>query len=136
MDYRPAEFVRYVEPAEALPDILDEAKAETWTKRREHALLQLEDGRLVLVRGGHDGIELISRNDGVYVEISGQTLKVSKLAWHVHPRATGPSDHDRAILQGLGQRSSVVFEINGEPGGTRFGPQKGGEDASDSQGQF
>jgi hypothetical protein len=39
MDYRVAEFVRFVQKSELLEDLVDEAKAATWTKNCEHAIL-------------------------------------------------------------------------------------------------
>lgn len=46
MDYRIAEFVRLIDPGERVEDLVDEAKADTWTKAREHAVLLVqEDGQ-------------------------------------------------------------------------------------------
>lgn len=124
MDYRPAEFVRFIDDAERLDDLLDEAKSDTWTKGREHAVLVLQRPgfmRVAMVRGGLDGILLDRGADGtVTLDVGGTAWQVSKLAWHVHPYATGPSDHDRRVLDVLGQASSMLYEIGGPDGGTRF----------------
>ena len=54
MDVRPAIFVREVDPQESVAEVVNEAKALTWTHRAEHALLRLYQGTFVLVRGGAD----------------------------------------------------------------------------------
>ena len=121
MDYRIAEFVRFVEDNEQLDDLIDEAKADTWTKEREHAVLVVQveaDRRFVMVRGGRDGILLNCNGDALEVEVKGQHLAVLRLAWHVHPVPTGPSDHDRNVLDLLGQESSMLYEIGGPREGT------------------
>ena len=124
MDYRIAEFVRVVDRLEEFDEVVNEAKSDTWSKAREHAVLLLADGRLVLVRGGKDGIVLIDRaEDGLAIEMNQQVCRIESLAWHTHPVPTGPSDHDRAILARLGQESSVIYELRGDPRGTRFGPK-------------
>ena len=121
MDYRAAEFVRFVDPSEKLDEVVDEAKADTWVRGREHALLSLVDGRMAMVRGGRDGIELSrTDDDAVCVEIEGQMASVKKLCWHVHPEPTGPSDQDRLLLDLLGQDASIVYEIGGEPSCTVY----------------
>lgn len=121
MDYRAAEFVRFIDPTEELKDVIEEAKADTWVKEREHALLSLADGRLALVRGGRDGIVLEQLDDGsVVVRIAGLPIRIRKLSWHTHVEPTGPSDHDRRLLDLLGQKASIVFEIRGEIDGTIY----------------
>jgi hypothetical protein len=128
IDYRPAEFVRFVDPGEPLDALVEEAKADTWVHAREHAVLLLEDGRFVMVRGGRDGIQLTQRNDGsIYMDLHGAGTRIRKLAWHTHPEPTGPSDHDRALLDLLGQATSVVYEIRGEREGTLFRGFGGGK---------
>ncbi len=120
MDYRPAEFVRFIDPDESLPELLNEVKLDTWRRGREHAVLRLDDDNLILVRGGMDGIELRRDGDVIQCEVHGRWRIVEKLSWHVHPVVTGPSDHDCRLLDLLGQQSSVVYEICGEPDGTIF----------------
>jgi hypothetical protein len=121
MDYRIAEFVREIDLNERLTDLVNEAKADTWRKYLEHTVLGLEDGRLIMVPGGRDGILLVDRGDaGLYVEIAQSQYRVARLAWHTHPQPTGPSDYDRAILMRLNQESSVIYEIRGDPEGTHF----------------
>jgi hypothetical protein len=123
MDIRPAKFIRDVDPNESVDEVINEAKAFTWTHHCEHALLRLELGRLVLVRGGADGIEFKEKPDGVYVTIDEIDCRVTGLAWHTHPRPTGPSDHDRAFLEKLPQGSSMIYELFGDHEGTRFSPR-------------
>jgi hypothetical protein len=121
VDYRPAEFVRFVLDDEPLDELVDEAKAETWTKAREHALIVLRDGRLALIRGGMDGIELtLDDSGGLVVTIEGSSIQIARLAWHVHPRPTGPSERDRQVLDVLNQDHSLIFEIGGGNEGTFF----------------
>jgi hypothetical protein len=124
MDFRRAEFVRFVADHERIEDLVDEAKSDTWTKAREHAVLtvQTKNGdAFVMVRGGFDGILLDRRADGkVVLEIENEPCVVVRLGWHVHPQPTGPSDHDRAVLDLLDQESSMLCEVNGPRGGTLF----------------
>ena len=129
MDIRPATFVREVDPAEPLPEVVDEAKGLTWIHRQEHALLRVDSGRLLLVRGGADGIAFEKDGDEVFVSVDGRRHRVTLLAWHTHPRPTGPSDHDREFLRVLKQSDSLIYEMFAGGDGTRFYP-KGGEDVS------
>ena len=130
MDYRPAEFVRFVLPDEAVEDVIDEAKAETWTKEREHALLVVSyangEEQFAMVRGGKDGILLERAEDGsISVPVENELFLLHRLAWHVHPVPTGPSDHDFATLDALAQESSMLFEIGGPREGTLFSRKSG-----------
>jgi hypothetical protein len=104
-----------------LENLIDEAKAETWINGREHAVVVLDRDDVVLIRGGRDGIELdVDGHLGIVVDVTGILRAVKRLAWHTHPRPTGPSDHDCHILKRLEQASSVVYEIGGDPKGTIF----------------
>jgi hypothetical protein len=121
MDYQPALFIRIIGADEDATSLLDDVKSETWTRRAEHAVLRLEDGRRILVRGGAMGIEFVVGFDGrPQVSVEGKIASVAELIWHTHPQATGPSDFDCRVLELLHQESSVVHEINGIPGGTLF----------------
>ncbi|HMO26610.1 MAG TPA: hypothetical protein PKB10_10100 [Tepidisphaeraceae bacterium] len=120
MDVRRAIVVREVSADESIADVVNEAKAMTWIHRSEHALLRIADGRLMLVRGGADGIELDQVDDEIRIEVDGASHKVSLLAWHTHPRPTGPSDHDFRLLQLLGQPDSRIYEMFGDSAGVRF----------------
>jgi hypothetical protein len=120
LEILPATFIRDVDPSEPWHEVVNEAKGLTWSFRREHALLQVEPDRLVLVSGGADGIEFHVENGVVIVLISGIPRRVKQLAWHTHPRPTGPSDHDRKFLEMLGQRSSMIYEMFAGGEGTRF----------------
>ena len=70
-------------------------------------------------RGGVDGIEFYVRHGTVIVVIDNVPRQVSLLAWHTHPRPTGPSDHDRA-LRLLGQADSLIYEMFGDGRGIRY----------------
>lgn len=120
MDIRPATLVREVAASEAWSEVVNEAKAFTWMRRCEVALLRVDSGQLLLVRGGADGIEFEVTYDEVFVKIDGVRRRVVLLAWHTHPRPTGPSDQDRRFLAKLNQRSSVIYEMFGDGRGTRF----------------
>lgn len=120
MDIRPAIFVREVDSAEPLAEVVNEAKAMTWTHRCEHALVRVDEGQLLLVRGGADGLEFEREADAVFLTLEGKRRRVTLLAWHTHPRPTGPSDHDRAFLRALGQAESLIYEMFGDRNGTRF----------------
>jgi hypothetical protein len=128
MDIRPATLVREVDGIEPLEEVVNEAKGLTWKYRREHALIRVAPDRLLLVRGGADGIAFEVEGDDVFMEVDGGRVRVVFLAWHTHPRPTGPSDHDRAFLKVLKQGDSVIYEMFAGGEGTRFYP-KGGEDA-------
>jgi hypothetical protein len=73
-----------------------------------------------MIRGGFDGISLEVRGDQVGLLLEGVFVCITHLAWHVHPSPTGPSQHDFDVLAKLNQKSSVVYEINGEKPGTFF----------------
>jgi hypothetical protein len=127
MDYRVAEFVRFITPDEILDDLIDEAKAETWINGRENAVDVLDRGDVILIRGGRDGIELdVDARLGIVVDVKGILRAIKRLAWHTHPRPTGPSDHDCHLLERLEQVSSVVYEIGGAREGTIFVQKPGG----------
>jgi len=120
MDIRPAKLVRIVESSESWLEVVNEAKSFTWTRRCEVALIGIDDGRLLLVSGGADGLMFESLDGKVWVTVDDKPLCVVSLAWHTHPRATGPSDHDRHFLRLLRQRSSVIYEMFTDGNGTRF----------------
>lgn len=120
MDIRPALLVRAVDPSESLDEVVDEAKALTWTHRCGVALLRIDAGQLLLVRGGADGIQFDVVDEKVFVTIEGVPRQVTLLAWHTHPRPTGPSDHDCRFLQMLRQPESFIYEMFASRNGTRF----------------
>lgn len=116
----PASFFRYIAYKEGKESIRATLKHRMWMSGREHAVLLLENGRLAVVSGGSHGMTLEVRDGKVVVEVEGVMLVVRKLLWHIHPQVTGPSDADFAILRLLRQRSSVVYELGGEPEGTFY----------------
>jgi hypothetical protein len=124
-----ASFLRFVLPRERMHDLVDEAKGLTWEHNLEHALLQIEDGRRVMVRGSTYEIELgrgmhndpFGRNeDELYVEIEGQPRRVIRLVFHTHPKPTGPSDDDLEVLRLLKQGRSMLYELFGPRDGTEI----------------
>jgi hypothetical protein len=122
LDIRPVILERVVSPDEPVAEVVNEAKALTWTHRAEHALLEVEGGEFLLVRGGADGIEFeLEPNGGfVVVVVDGKRRRVTLLAWHTHPRPTGPSDHDRSFLKALSQQKSRIYEMFADRRGTVF----------------
>lgn len=123
-----ATFVEWVDDP-FTPDLLNFAKAETFTRLAEHAVLELDDGRFGLFHGGAYGIDLLLDADGnAVVRVRDRWRRVKRLLWHVHPVVTGPSDADRRVLQVLGQAESHLWEINGESEGVAFGPTKPSSD--------
>jgi hypothetical protein len=131
MDIRPAMFVREVGPGEAEDDLVNEARAHTWTIGVEVALVTTSDGKRMFVSGGRDGItfEVIEMTEEIPINVllinrPGSWSMVARIDWHTHPFATGPSDGDREALRLLGQSESKVIEIGGERDGTSFGPDR------------
>ncbi|HEV2296417.1 MAG TPA: hypothetical protein VGR35_21415 [Tepidisphaeraceae bacterium] len=120
MDIRPATLVRIVSTSDNWDEIVNEAKGITWTHRSEVALVRVDPDELLLIRGGADGIEFEIADDAVCVSIDGVRRRVNRLAWHTHPRPTGPPDHDRRFLRMLGQESSIIYEMFTDGSGTRF----------------
>ena len=126
-----AEFVCWVEPGYDAADLVNDAKAWTWEYEAEHLLLRLVTGEFAIVRGGRDGIRFIVKGEGegdgrtMHLEIEGREVQVARIDWHTHPRATVPSDGDREALAILKQEESFIYEIGGEPNGTRITPKSG-----------
>lgn len=54
------------------------------------------------------------------LSVMAEVFEVTRLGWHVHRQPTGPSDHDRNVLDLLDQENSMLYEINGPRGGTLF----------------
>ena len=120
-----AVFIGWIDGPQDDPDLIDSILYETFLRRREHAVLSLEGGRRVLVRGGFDGITFGKDKAGKpTVSIDAGPATVASLLWHTHPVPTGPSDQDRAMLRRLGQATSVVYEVGTDRAGTTFGMQK------------
>ena len=118
-----ATFVRWVDdPSD--PELLDDAKGRTYLQYSEHAVLELEDGRYGLFRGGSHGIDLLLDADGNVIVHKQRWRRVRRLVWHVHPLVTGPSDADRSVLRLPRQNRSHLYEVNGDPAGQDFGPFK------------
>lgn len=121
MDYELAKFVASIisDPHDA--SLIDEVKGLTFSQYAEYALLQVGGGEQVLVKGGRMGIlfELDAEGHMIVATPLGRRRVIS-LLWHTHPVPTGPSDHDRGVLRLLGQAESVIYELNGEVGGTRI----------------
>jgi hypothetical protein len=122
-----AEFVCWVEPGFEPANLVNDAKAWTWVDEAEHLFLQLVTGELAMVRGGRDGIQFLVKgeDDGrtLHMELAGREVQIARIFWHTHPRVTGPSDGDLEALAILGQDESYIYEIGGDPNGTRIPPE-------------
>ena len=127
MDIKPAEFVCWVEPGFETAEQVNDAKAWTWEYEAEHLLLRLATGELAIVRGGRDGIQFAVKGEGdgrtLHMEVEGGEVQVTWIYWHTHPMVTGPSDGDLEALAILKQSESRIYEIGGEPDGTRITPK-------------
>jgi hypothetical protein len=129
-----AQYVRDVRAGEAEADVVHDAKALTFEKGCEHAVLLLLGGRRVLVRGGPFGIQLerTIENDPfgrepnrLLVEVNGVDEVVERLDFHVHPIPTGgPSDDDLLVMSLLRQDESILYELFGPPEGTTIRPKR------------
>ena len=135
MDVQRAKFVRWVEPNESREQLVHDAKALSWEHECEHAVLELNNNRLVLVGGGRVGIEFLAEGglpvapDGhatvkLFVEVEGEVFRIKRIVFHTHPMATGPSDWDLRVLEMLNQTESCIYEINGPTGGTLIRPKE------------
>jgi hypothetical protein len=81
-------------------DLLDELKSRTYESGREHAIVDLQDGRRVLIEGGPRGID-------------DPAAQIKQLLIHTHPYdlpPTGPSKDDIDFITRLGQSSSWLLE--------------------------
>jgi proteasome lid subunit RPN8/RPN11 len=129
-----AEFLRHVLPHEPMSEIVAEAKHLTWENYCEVALLQLDNGRRVLVRGQRTSVELeqigasdpLGRSQGdLYLDVEGESMRIVRLIFHTHPIPTGgPSDADLAVLELLGQEDSMLYELFGPLEGTVIRPKR------------
>ena len=127
MEAEAARFIREVPADESLSETVNAAKALTWEYFREHAVLRLIDGRVVLVQGGRYGINLqrsiVPTHEGrssdvLFVMVEDRLVQVRELVFHVHPKPTGPSDDDLLVMKLLNQEESRLFEISGPRDGT------------------
>jgi hypothetical protein len=122
-----AVFVRWVGTGEVLDDLVNEAKGLTWDGWAEHSLVEVQDGRLALIRGLRDGITFRVKGEAsdrtLHMDIEGREVRIIRILWHTHPLVTGPSDGDLVALAILGQDDSIIYEIGGEKDGTRIGPK-------------
>lgn len=123
MNFSEASFIEWIKPTRSLSELVDAAKALTWEHYCEHAVVELDDGRQALVQGGRLGIKFLKEESRVFVTIECQQYQVTRVVFHTHPLVTGPSDWDLDVLEMLGQKESLLFEIGGEPEGTRIRPK-------------
>jgi hypothetical protein len=125
----PAEMVRSVQERVSIAELINEAKARTWTHEVEHAVVRLASGERVMVRGGRDGIEFLVEGEGeqrtLHMLIEGRKVQVVRIYGHSHPRVTGPSDGDLEALAILKQKHSYLIEYGVHPRGTRIEPKSG-----------
>jgi RHS repeat-associated protein len=99
-DYAPMQVLRVIQRGEKIADIMNEAKAYTFSTGNEAALVKLSSGERALVSGGSGGIDL---GEGA----------VTRLFGHTHPYdapSLGPSSYDIQAIKLLGQRSSYILE--------------------------
>ena len=102
IDAAPMSTVRTIGRGEKVTDLVNEAKALTFTTGNEHAVVKLASGDRVLISGGPGGIDL--------------TTDVTLVYGHTHPYgvlSNGPSPGDYAMLDALDQPFSYVID-NGE----------------------
>jgi hypothetical protein len=127
-----ATFVRFVLPHERTDELVREAKSLTYEHYCEFALVEIEDGRRVLLHGGAFEIELIRTVEGdshgrppdqLFYRHGGDEVRLTRLIFHTHPKATGPSDGDCEVLRLLGQSQSMLYELFGDLDATRFRPK-------------
>lgn len=129
----PAVFVRWIDGE--LNELINDLKAYTWVTEREHAVVELQNGRRALIRGGSHGMTFQLRTGALVdsagkrlqfpcVDVDGQPIRVQRLLVHTHPAPTGPSDADFGLLALLNQEESLLYEINGRPEGTRVRRKK------------
>jgi hypothetical protein len=124
-----AKFVDWVSVHDE--DLVNDAKAFTWSSMREHAVVRLRGGRYALVHGGSHGISFVVRPSGFIdpfgnpleapcVVVDSQPIAVDQLVFQTHPFPTGPSDSDFEMLELLNQDGSIIYEIRGAEEGTTF----------------
>lgn len=92
----PMQLVRIIEKGEKVDDLINEAKALTWTTQNEHAVVTLASGERALVSGGSGGIKFAE----------GQ---VTRIFGHTHPTSAPASAADAAAIKSLGQSKQYVF---------------------------
>ncbi len=130
MDYAPATFICWVASNEPLEEMVNDAKALTWELGVEHAVIELQNGRKALVRGGRLGIKFTvmkdkfadpfgQRKQRLTLKVADEDIAIDKLIFHTHLLVTGPSRFDQDILDLLDQDESWIYEI-GDPAGTLF----------------
>jgi hypothetical protein len=116
-----------------MDELVSEAKGLTFEFYREHAVVQLDNGRRAMIQGETFGIGLERTLDNdpfgrapgqLFVEIEGEPVRVRRLVFHTHPKPTGPSDDDLLVLEILGQRQSMLYELFGPWEGTEIRPKK------------
>ncbi|MEO1245770.1 MAG: hypothetical protein AAFX56_08845, partial [Pseudomonadota bacterium] len=93
---RPMQEVRTINAGETIDDIVNEAKALTFTTGNEHALVTLANGQRTLVSGGPGGISF-------------NTGQITRIFGHTHPTSAPPSAADAQALRHLGQSKQYVF---------------------------
>ncbi len=123
----PAVVVRPVRRGESIKDLINEAKARTWEDEAEHMVLRLATRERLMAKGGRDGIVFLVEGEGehrtLHMTYEGQKVQVVRIYGHTHPRVTGPSDGDLEALRILRHNRSYLFEIGGDPHGTRIRPE-------------
>jgi RHS repeat-associated protein len=99
-DFAPMQVLRAIQRGEKIADIMNEAKAYTFTTGEEVALVKLANGERALVTGGSAGVDF-------------GTGEITRLYGHTHPYdgpTLGPSRLDVDAIRKLGQKSSWILE--------------------------
>jgi hypothetical protein len=92
----PMQVERAIQRGEKVADLINEAKALTFTTGKEHAVVTLANGKRVLVSGGPGGINFAEGS-------------ITRIFGHTHPTNALPSAADAAALRALGQSKQYVF---------------------------
>jgi hypothetical protein len=87
---------RVIQSGEKVADLINEAKALTFTTGNEYAVVTLANGQRALVSGGPGGIKFAEGS-------------ISQIFGHTHPTNALPSAADAEALRTLGQSKQYVF---------------------------
>jgi hypothetical protein len=92
----PMQIERTISKGEKIADLINEAKARTFTTGNEHAVVTLANGERALVSGGPGGVHFPAGS-------------ITRIFGHTHPTNAMPSAADAAALRALKQSKQYVF---------------------------
>jgi hypothetical protein len=95
----PMHTVRTIAKGESLAELINEAKALTFTTGNEHAVVTFQNGTRGLVSGGPGGITFSTAGEN----------GIKRILGHTHPTSAPPSRMDWKVLEKLGQSKQYVF---------------------------